>query len=199
VADEHYVISPAAIYYAPLGEELPDENAVDVGDDWGGNWVNPGDTLTPAVITISRELYEMEIEQATAPVRSSITKENAAIEVTLVEFTGENLLLAFGGSLTETPAGAAQVGIDELVAGGDTSPDQYTWGIEGYWKNSLNVQFPIRFQIYIGEPILGGQLQFAKAAAAGIPLRIAARADTAKAAGQQLYKWQVVTAAALGT
>jgi len=150
VADKQYVIAPARIYYAPLGEELPDENTVDVGDEWGGEWVNPGDTLTPAVINTSRELYEMMVEQATAAVRSMITKETGSIEVTLAEITGANLQLAFGGTFTTTTPGPAQVGMDEIVAGGNPSPDQYTWGVEGYWKDSSNVQYAVRFQIYIG-------------------------------------------------
>jgi hypothetical protein len=41
--------------------------------------------------------------------------------------------------------------------------------------------------------VLNGNLEFAKAAASGIPVQIKALADTTKPAGQQLLRFQRVT------
>ncbi|MDD5059304.1 MAG: hypothetical protein PHQ60_15715 [Sideroxydans sp.] len=197
MATADILLTPARIFYAPVGEELPDENTVDYGDEWGGNWEDLGYTLTPVTMNISRELFELFVEQLTNPVKRKITQETLTIETTLAEITGDNLLLAFGGSVTETPAGAGQVEKVELEAGGDTTPDVYAFGLEGEYVDDDNESFPVRVLMFRGNPILGGAMQFAKAAGMGIPIRITAEADTTKDVGKQLLLIQKVTADAL--
>ena len=193
------LITPARVLYAPVGEPLPDADSVAYGEEWGGNWEDLGYTLTPVTVNGTKEKFELFVEQLSNPVKSKITSETVAVETTLAEITGANLQLGFGGSVTTTPAGATSVGTTVLEAGGETTPEQYAFGYEGEYVDDDGNSLAARLFIFIGEPVLAGQLQFAKAAAMGIPLRVDAKADTAKAIGKQLIKWEIVTAPALGT
>ena len=120
-------------------------------------------------------------------------------KIVLAELTGDNLALGFGGTVTDTPADTDSPGMTELEMGGDTSPDVYAWGFEGEYVTDDNDSLPVRVFLFRGAPILGGSLEFAKAAAVGIPIRIEAEADTDKAVGKQLMKIEICTAVALGT
>jgi hypothetical protein len=194
MATADILVTPAKVYYAAVGETLPDENSVAYGEAWGGNWSDLGYTLNPVTMNFSRDLFELFVEQLTNPVRRKVTQETLVVETTLAEITGDNLLLAFGGTVTETPAGAAQVAKTELEAGGDTTPDVYAFGLEGEYVDDSNNSFPVRVLIFRGNPILGGAMQFAKSAGMGIPLQITAEADTSKAVGKQLVRIQKGTA-----
>ena len=190
------LISPAVLWYAPVGEALPDETTVEYGDAWGGNWLSVGYTLQPLSINYNQDIFELEVEQVSTPVKRTITKESVAFETVLAEFTGANLELIFGGTLTTTAAGASQRGYQQLESGGRVDIDEYAWGFEGLYKDSSNNQFPVRVFIYRGAATLNGQLTFAKAAGVGIPISIAAQADTSKAVGKQLMVIHKVTAEA---
>lgn len=187
------LLTPATIWYAPVGETPPDENSVDYGDDWGGNWVNLGYTTAPLTMGITRETYEVEVEQLAVPVKEKVTKETLVFETTLAEFTADTLQVAFGGTVTETPAGAAQREKLELEVGGETTVDLYAFGFEGLYQDDANNQFPVRIFVWKANPILNGQLQFSKSQEAGIPVQIKAKPDTDKAVGKQLMKVQKVT------
>lgn len=190
------LISPASLYHAPVGEAFPDETSIAYGDAWGGNWVNVGYTLQPLSVGYNQERFDLEVEQVSSPVKSTITKEEITFETVLAEFTGANMQLIFGGALTTTAAGAGQRGFQELKAGGRVDIDEYTWGFEGLYKDAANAQFPVRVFIYRGSATLNGQLTFAKGAGVGIPIQIKALADTSKAVGQQIMVIHKVTAAA---
>lgn len=190
------ILSPATIYFAPVGETLPDETTVEYGDAWGGNWAQLGYTLAPLAVGYSREEYEVEVEQITLPIKRIKTKESVTLETTLAEVTAANLQLAIGGTVTTTAAGAGQRAFEELKAGGDTVLDEYAWGIEGLHQDAAGNRFPARLVIYKGTATLNGQLEFSKKKESGLPLQIKALADTGKAVGQQLLSFQRVTAEA---
>lgn len=190
------LITPAKIWKAPVAEALPDETSVAYGASWGGNWENVGYTLEPLSMSYNRELFELEVEQVTGVVKRRVTKETLMMETTLAEATPDNLQLAIGGAVTSTSAGASQVAFEDLDAGGDVQLDELAWGFEGFYENASGTQFPVRIFVYKATAILNGQLQFAKAAAAGVPIQISAEADTSKSVGSQLIKFQRVTAAA---
>ena len=186
------LLTPATIWYAPVGEALPDENTVDYGEDWGGNWESFGYTTTPLTMAVNRETYEVSVEQLTIPVKEMITSESLVFESTLAEFTSDNVLLAFGGTLTETPAGAGQRQMWEIEMGGETDLDLWAFGFEGLYKTDANENFPVRIFLYKANVVLNGQLQFSKSQEAGIPIQITAKPDDTKAAGKQLVKIQKV-------
>jgi hypothetical protein len=188
------LMSPAKIYHAPVGEALPNENSVGYGAAWGGNWVDVGMTSLPLGLKYERTVTEVEVEQVTLAVKGIIGGEKASLETKLAEFTAANLQLAFGGTVTTTPAGPAQVAKEELVAGGSIALPILAWGFEGVYQTDAGVQFPVRIFIWRGSSVLNGNLQFSKKEAVGIPLTITAWGDSTKPSGQQIIKIQKVTA-----
>jgi hypothetical protein len=199
MATTDILITPARIYYAPVGETLPDSDSVGYGEAWGGNWVDVGYTLTPLSMNFDRTTFKLFVEQLTNPVRTKITEETLAAETTLAELTGDNLVLGFGGTVVDSVADADSPAKSVLEMGGDVTADVYAWGFEGEYVTDDNDSLPVRVFLFRGAPILGGSLEFAKAAAVGIPIRIEAEADTDKAVGKQLMKIEICTAIALGT
>jgi hypothetical protein len=186
--------SPARIFYAAVGTALPSANTVGYGAAWTAPWVDLGYTLNPITVSYSKEIFKLSVEQVTLPIAGTTTDEEVTIETTLAEITAANLMLAFGGSIGTTAAGTAQVALEELKSGGSSALTYYAWGIEGLYVNASNVQLPVRILIYRGSAVLNGNMQFAKAAAVGIPLQITAWADTTKTAGQQLWTFQKTVA-----
>ena len=149
--------------------------------------------MTPLTVNYERELFELEVEQVTLPIKGIITKETVMAETTLGELTAANLRLAFGGTVTTTAAAVGQVAMEELEAGGATTLPVYTWGFEGLYQTDAGAQYPVRVFIWRGSAVLNGGLEFSKKAAVGIPLQITAWADTTKVAGKQIIKLQKVT------
>lgn len=188
------LMSPAKIYYAAVGTALPNPNSVPYGTAWGGTWADLGYTLTPIEVGYSQDLFKLEVEQITLPIKGLITMEEVTIETTLAEITAVNMLLAFGGAVTTTAAGTSQVALEELKSGGNSSINYYAWGLEGLYVDSLNNQLPVRILIYRGSAVLNGNLSFSKKAPVGLPLQITAWADTTKALGAQLWTFQKTTA-----
>lgn len=187
------LLSPATVYYAPLGEALPDDS-VAYGTAWGGNWENLGYTNAPLSMSYSNEKYKVMVEQLTAHVKSRIISEELTFETTLVEMTGDNLALALNGTAADTPAGAGQVGKTVVKMGGDTEEQLYTFGFEAEYVDADGDSFPVRLQVYRASAIMGGNLEFSKSKESGLPLRIEAQADTTKAVGEQLMIIEKVTA-----
>ncbi len=190
------LVSPARILYSPLATALPDETSVAAGDSWGASWTDLGYTLTPVAMNYGMDTFELEVEQITNPIKVTRTKETLSIETTLAELTAAHLKLAFGSSstVTTTAAGASQHGFDELKAGGEVVIPEYQWGFEGFTLDTLNNKLVKRIFVWRAVATLGGKLEFSKKAAAGIPLKIMALADTTKTGGQQLVDVQFVTA-----
>lgn len=190
------MIAPANVWYSPLGTALPDETTVDYGAAWPAGWISLGLTLNPVEMSLELETFELEVEQIANPIKRQKTKETLSIETTLAELTAANLKLALGSTQTiaTTAAGAAQHGFEELLAGGEVYLPEYQLGFEGYTLDAQNRQLPVRLFIYRANFVINGALSFARKAAAGIPLKIDALADTSKTAGQQLLAFQRVTA-----
>lgn len=190
------LLTPATLYYAPVGEALPADD-VAYGAAWGGNWVNMGYTNAPLSVPYSNETYKVMVEQVTAAVKKRIISEEYAFETTLVELTGVNVALALNGTATITPAGVGQVGKTEVAFGGDTEVHVYTFGFEGEYVDADGASFPVRFQIYRGTLIMNGSIEFSKSKEAGLPIRIEAELDTTKTVGEQIGIIQIVTADSL--
>lgn len=190
------LVSPVNIWQSPTGTALPDETTVAFGAAWGAGWVSLGYTTAPLAMKYDTSLFELELEQITSPVKGQKTKETLSLETTLAELTATNLKLAIGSTstITTTAAGASQHGYEEVNMGGEAILPEYQFGFEGYTLDSSNRQLPLRLFIYRCTFSLGGSLEFSKKAAAGIPIKITAWADTSKTIGQQLFKLQRVTA-----
>lgn len=189
------MIAPANIWYAPLATALPDETAVAYGAAWPAGWVSLGYTLNPVELSIEIEKFDLEVEQVANPVLRQKTKETFSVETTLAELTGAYLKLGIGSSqaITTVAAGASQHAFETLKAGGEVIMPEYMLGFEGFTLDASNRQLPIRMFLYRANFALNGKLSFAKKAAAGLPLRVDALADTSKTAGQQVIEFQRVT------
>lgn len=188
------IVGPARVFYAPTGEANPDETNIAYGAAWGGNWSEVGFTKTPLSMSRDVSVFEVFIEQSTLPINRAPTEETVTFETTLAELTADNLQLGMEGNVTTTAAGASQVGYEELAAGGKTSLTIRKWGVEGLYVDTSGNQFPIRIFIHRATATMNGQLAFGKADSAGIPLQIAALADTSQASDEQLFIFQKVTA-----
>jgi len=57
---------PVVVWYAPEGEAFPDENSIDLGDAWGGNWARLGATNddTPLSCLYDFEEFDRKIMEA---------------------------------------------------------------------------------------------------------------------------------------
>lgn len=190
------IIAPATIYSAPVGEALPAIDTVQYGVAWGGNWVNMGYTLTPVSLQYDQELFELEVEQLTNPVKRLRTKETAMIETTLAEISGANLNLPLDGTVTTVAASASIRGKTTVEAGGKTTITEKAVGFEGLMKVDNTISLPVRIFFYKCTIQLNGKLEFSKKAAAGIPIQIKALADTSKVVGKQILIMQIATAKA---
>lgn len=189
------LIGGARVFYAPVGESLP-ADSVAWGAAWGGNWAEVGYTSAALAWMVSRETKEVEAQQTTLPIKRVVTKERHAFETVLAEVSSSHLQLAIGGTATTTPAGAGQVGKDELEAGGEAIMDERAWGFEGIYVDSTGTERPARCWIYKATAVINGDLEFSRETETGINLRIEALEDSGKAAGKRAFKFQRVTAAA---
>src|SRR5687767_11402567 len=124
------ISQPAWTWYGPVGEPNPSPNTIAVGDDWGGNWEWLGLTTEPLVETDDIATFEIEVQQITAPVLEEITGESKTLTTTLAEQTATLIQLLEGGNITVTPAGASQVGMEEVKSGGRTARTRYKVGFE---------------------------------------------------------------------
>jgi hypothetical protein len=190
------VMGPVVVWKAPVGETRPDENAVAYGVAWGGNWTSIGYTKVPLSCLPAYETVEAFVEEFLEPVKRRRTVAHVTLETTLALLTADNLQLGMGGTVTDTPAGAAQVGKEELEAGNNAVMAEYAWGFEGEYRTDAGVQFPIRLFLYKGTCVLNGALEFGKATpGTGIPIRIEGLADASQSAGKTMLKIQKVLAA----
>lgn len=190
------MVSPASFWISATGVALPDETTVAAGASWGASWTDLGFTSSPLAVGISREKFDMEVEQIANIVKQIITKDMVDLEVTLAEITAANLKYAMGasGSVATVAAGASQHGFETLAFGGDVLLPEYQVGFEAVNLDASGNKLVTRLFLYRVTLTMGGKMEFSKKAAAGIPLKITALADTTKSAGAQIGEFQRVTA-----
>lgn len=184
----------ARVFYAPVATAAPDDDTA-YGGTWT-SWTEVGFTTTPLAVAMSREEYDIQVQQRIGTVKRRITNEDIILETTLAEVTADNIQLAIGGDVTDTGAGVGQVGKEELDAGGDFLLDERAWGFEGLYVDSSGTQWPARLFIWKATSTMNGNIEFSKEAEAGIPLQIKALVDTSKAVGVDKFQFQRVLAAA---
>lgn len=179
MAKSDILASPARIFYAPIGEALPNVSTVAYGAAWGGNWVDLGYTIDPVSVNLETETFDLKVQQLLTPVRTVRTAINATIETKLAEFTGANLVLAFDGTKTTTAPGAGQVGYDTVRVKGE-KPDMsmYAFGIEGFRIHSSNARLPVRIFIPQGTIKASSGPEFSNSAGVGVGVTITAMTDT---------------------
>ncbi len=190
------LIGGARVLYAPVGESIPDENTIGWDAAWGGNWTEVGYTSAAVSLGLEYEEHDIKVQQHLGTVKRVRTGEDATIETVLAELTCDNLQLATGGTVTDTVAGAGQVGKSELVSGDLAELDERLWGFEGLRVDANGNLLPTRFFFWKATSTLNGALEFAKESETGISLQIKALVDTSQARGERLFKRIDVTAPA---
>lgn len=191
------ILSPARVFYAPVGEAIPNKDTVAAGAAWGGNWLELGFTNEPLTFAYEFDEAEADIQQSlTAPKRVK-SAENLTLETVLGEFYLDALAVTIGGELTSAAPGVGTVGFQELDMGGKNVLPERQWGFEGTYIDEDGNELAIRCFVWKATGVLNGELEFGKEEFVGVPLQIKALADMGKAKGQRLYKLQKVTEAAL--
>lgn len=193
--------SGAILWYAPVGETIPDETTVAFGGDWGGNWERVGYTKEPLTMAYEDERAVIAVEEHLGPVREFRTSEDLKLETVLAELTGGYLKLAAGGDpddVVSTPAGAGQVAFEEMFMGDEVAVPEFAWGFEGLYLDASGAEFPLRVFIWKGTAKLNGGLEFSKKSDdyVGAPIQIHALVDPDQDEGERLVQFQRVTAEA---
>lgn len=194
------IVGGATVWYAPYGEATPDETTVEYGDVWGGNWDRVGFTKAPLTMAYETSEMEVEVEEETGPLDRLRTSEKATLETVLAELSPEYIALASGQdpttAVTTTAAGAAQRGFSEVGMGTGSALQKFAWGFEGRYQDSAGAFFPVRVFIWKATTEMGGALEFSNKSGnyPGIPLKVKALADPTQAAGEKLFKFQLITA-----
>lgn len=179
------LISPAWVFYAPVGTTLP-LTTLAVNGNWGAAWIPLGSTLTPVTLAYEQDVLDLKVQQTTGIVRSKRTGERVMIETSLAEVNGVNLGLMTDGTVSTTAAAGASPGFNTIKTGGDREPSIYAFGIEGVRLTSTGAKLPIRMIIYRGRLQMNGAMEFSQDNGIGIPIQIVALADTSKAEGENL-------------
>lgn len=191
---ENILVSGAFIWIAPEDTSIPDETTISAGEDWGGAWDYMGLTTAPLTLNSNTTEFSVDVQQLSTPVLSAITSEDLSLNTTLAELTAENLQLVFGGNITTTAAGAAQVAYKELKAGGRTQRAVKMLGFEGKTALTSGTLVPVRWFFHRVQISLGGNMNFDKGAASGIPITIKVLSDDAQAEDEKLFIFQRVSA-----
>lgn len=192
------LITAANILYAPLGTALPDETTVPWNDfdAWPSGWEHVGYTLAATRTTYNYEVFELNVEQSTAPILQRKQNERATTDVSLAQFNGDNLALLLDGTVTTTAAGSSQKGYTKVVTGGATNLNEYMFALEGYRPDANGNEQPVRIFFYRAAIRVNGSIEFAKAAGTALPAQITALLDSTKPQGAQLMEVHIVTAPA---
>jgi hypothetical protein len=183
-------VGAANILYAPLGTTLPDETTVDVNDfaSWPSGWVHLGYTSEGPAFNYSYEVFAVEAQQATAPLRRKKTSETLTLTASLLQFDADHLALITGGTVTSTAAGGSQKPYDKAVGGGEVELPEYMFAVESTRPDTDGDLQPFRFFVFKANITASGDINFAKNAATALPVTINALIDDDKAVGSQLYE-----------
>jgi hypothetical protein len=197
-SSDDVLVGAANLVYAPTGTTLPDESSVDVNDfaNWPSGWIHLGYTQAAPSFSYSYEVFEVEAQQATAPLKRSKISEVMQITSDLLQISGDHVALVTGGSNTDTPAGAGQKGYSKVTAGGSTDLPEYMFALEGYRADDDDDLQPVRLFLWRATIQPNGDIAFAKDGATVIPIQISALTDSSKSIGAQLYEMHIVTAKA---
>ncbi len=195
MADLDILIGPGRVYYSPLTTTNPSETTIGFGTSWGGAWVDIGDFLegNGVVLAISEDFTKVYTEQSTAPVVAVRTKREPMIRVTLAEHSGVNMALVLDGTKTDTAGGVAQKAKSEIPFGTQSTVNFYKWGFEGFRKDSVGTNQPVRYFFHKGYLRLSGDVNLSKTSPTGVPVEITILADRSQSVGSELGLWQQVT------
>jgi hypothetical protein len=194
MAEEDILISYALIYRAPVGTALPSPDTIDYGEAWTAPWENLGYTNAPLTLNRSEEIFAVEVQQLSTPIKRRRTGEAVTAKTVFVEATPDVLELFFAGTTTLTAAGVAVREREDIEFGGQPVIDEYMWGFEGLYVDADGAEWPTRVFFYRATAAPDGDVALDRKGVTGIPIMLTAIPDTSKATGKQLGMFQKVTA-----
>lgn len=189
------LLGPVRVYYAPVGETIPNKDTVAFNAAWGGNWVEVGYTKAPLAATYDFTELEIRAQQKPGVLKRRKATEDFMCETVLAEMTSTLFGIVASGTMTSGAADADSVGYDQMVVGGEFEVDEYAWGFEALYESSTGADFPARVFIYKANARMNGATEFSTEDYPGIPLQIKALQQTGNTNGDQLFKFERVTAA----
>lgn len=154
--------SGAIVYYAALGESLPDETSIAAGADWAGNWTRIGYTGDPLVWTIEDERAVIKVEEELMDLDEHRIAFNSMLATTMAQITADHLALLLGGSVSTTAAGASQKGYDELDIDPTSLLTKYIIGFEGEHQIADGSTQPLRVFAEKATWKVNGDVEFTK-------------------------------------
>lgn len=133
------LLAGADLWYAPVGEALPDPSTIGPGDDWGGNWISLGVMSAPLTLIEETEVTDHLKNSALAVVKRSRKSQLFSFQSALDEINATHEALVRGydpaNVVTTTAAGPAQIGMDlfDPNSGGGCGRNIAEWqlGAEG--------------------------------------------------------------------
>jgi len=187
------VKSGAAVWFAPVGEALPDEN-VAYGAAWGGNWARVGYTQAPLLWGYEDERHRVMIEEEIGAVREWRIRETVRLETVLAEFAAGYLALARGGDpgdVSVMASGAGQAGYEALMFGGDVTTQAFAYGFEGLYEDADGAAFPLRLFVTQGVAKLNGAMVLSGRddAYTGIPFQVEGGESTLERVTADAVPW----------
>lgn len=189
----------ATLYYAPVGEALPDETTVALGAAWGGNWERVGYTEDGVTLGYSDTRHRVEVEESLIAVKEVRIAEEMVVETTLAETTAEYLVLLIGGgAVSTTAAGASQKAYEQVGLGNEGTPQEYSIGLEGTFVAADGVEHPVRWFFDRVTLSLGGEMKYSRRSAdhTTLPFRAAVLAPVTAGFSGRPFIFQRVTAPA---
>jgi len=178
MAASDVLVSPATVWYAPVGTALPSPSTVLAGQAWPAAWKNLGYTLEPTNLNMNVTPFDLYVQQLTVPLRTIRTEVEVMLETVMAEFTADTLKLATDGTVVTTAPAAGAAGRDEItVLASKVDVSLFAFGIEGIRVLDNNARVPVRIFIPRGSAVMNGPITFAKGEGIGIPLQFKAFAD----------------------
>lgn len=194
MGDERILIGPSKIWRAPTGEANPSNALVAYGDDWGGNWVYMGNTLSPVAVVPEQVTKRFRKAGRLGPVRIHSTNAGVKLQALMAEQSGDLLKLVWGGTGTVLNAG-----IESQPVGFQVVPTVYKWGLETEYRDENDVLRPIRYFFHRGIIRWASDFALGKRVVGGIPIEIDVLTDTTQPAGQEFGSGEVPAVVTLPT
>jgi hypothetical protein len=183
-----FLISPLTVFYAPIGTTLPAQSLA-YGAAWPVGWVKLGDQKEGGKLSYSYEKMEIKTQNSrggTVAVRRN--SETAMFETVLAGWNKDNLILTLAGkSVNYTAATTSVNGTARVSVGGALCLPSYMWGFEGeVIDDECQESYYARAFFHKGIVDSGFEAEFKFDDYVGLPLKIQALSDTAKASNEQL-------------
>lgn len=182
------VLSPAIVYYAPLGTAEP-ANTVAYGVDWAGSWKRIGLTSAPLMCGYRYTTAAAKVQEALAEVNRAKATQEFVVETVMGEVNLGLFPVVWEGTVTHTDAIIGVPGYELFLMGNSNKLTKWKIGIEGKWTDDDGIDRPIRFFVYRATATAGGDLTFDSLNfIAGTPFKVSALEDMSRAANDRFFR-----------